>query len=228
MVASICLRRFSTWIGHGAIVAGLGAVICAPWYLYLWRTYGNWDGLEQVETMQEPWNHPAGTFIGMLTDRNFYWERWHESWGQFGWRKIPLGDWFLWLIAIPAIIATIGLVLYLTRALWARKSKFRPDSWWGRELPDRVQVVSIVTLLISVVVAYLAIIQFGTRFGLTQARYFFPVVNAIAILWALGLRTVLPIRFRPAVQGLVVSSLVLLNLVIYTKYVVPYWYLTDW
>ena len=38
----------------------------------------------------------------------------------------------------------------------------------------------------------------------------------------------MPFRFRPAVQGLVVSSLVLLNLLIYTKYVVPYWHLTEW
>jgi 4-amino-4-deoxy-L-arabinose transferase-like glycosyltransferase len=228
MVGSIGPRRIRSWIGHGAIVAGLGAVICAPWYLYLWRTYGNLDGLDQVESMQEPWNNPAGTFFGMLTDRNFYWGRWSESWGQFGWRRIPLSDWLLWLIAIPILIAVVGLVLYSVRSIRARRTGPSTASWWGRELPDRVQVLSIVTLLISVVVAYLAIIQFGTRFGLTQARYFFPVINAIAILLALGLRTLVPFRFRPAVQGLVVSSLVLLNLIIYTKYVVPYWHLTEW
>jgi len=228
MIVSIGWRNFSAWIVRGSIVAGLAAIICAPWYVFLWLTYGNFDGLEQVEAMQAPWNRPAGTFFGQLFNRSFVWARWQETWGAFGWRKIQLSSWLLWLIAIPVILALIGLLVYVVSSLRARRFHSRPGTWRDRELPDRIQAFSVLILVIMVVVAYLAVIQFGTRFILTQARYLFPVVNAVAILLMLGLRTLVPFRFRPATQALLVSSLVLLNVIIYTKYVVPYWHLTEW
>jgi hypothetical protein len=228
MVITIGWRHFRTWIGHGAIVAGLAAMICGPWYVYLWYTYGNLDGFDQVEAIQEPWNRPAGTFFDLLFNRNFLWARWQETWGAFGWRRIPLSDWLLWAIAAPILVGVGGLLFYIVKNIIAYRRGSRPNSWLGREATNRVQMLSISILVLTVGIAYLAIIQFGTRFDLTQARYFFPVVNAMAVLLALGLRTVVPIRLRPAVQGLVVSSLVLLNLIIYTKYVVPYWHLTEW
>jgi hypothetical protein len=78
-------------------------------------------------------------------------------------------------------------------------------------------------MLVTAVVAYLAIIQFGTEFSLTQARYFFPAVNAVAILLALGLRTLIPVRFHPYGQGAVLAAMILLNTMVFTQYVIPYW-----
>jgi hypothetical protein len=77
-------------------------------------------------------------------------------------------------------------------------------------------------MLLTCVVAYLAIIQFGLRFELTQARYYFPAVNAAAVLLMLGLRTVIPIRWRTFGQGAIVAGLILMNVVIYSQYIVPY------
>ncbi len=71
-------------------------------------------------------------------------------------------------------------------------------------------------------IAWLAVIEFGTSFALSQARYFFPVVNAAALLAMLGLRTLIPARFRPAGQGLFVGGLIALNVVIMTIYVLPF------
>ena len=71
-------------------------------------------------------------------------------------------------------------------------------------------------------VAYLAVLQFGTRFALTQARYFFPVVNAAAFLTMLGLRTIVPTRARPVAQGVVFAAMVLLTVLIYTQYILPF------
>ncbi|MEZ4500672.1 MAG: hypothetical protein R2839_11495 [Thermomicrobiales bacterium] len=93
---------------------------------------------------------------------------------------------------------------------------------------NRLQLQTIALYIIFFIVSYLAIIQFGTRFRLTQARYLFPTINAVAIGLALGARTLTPPRFRPYVQGAIVGALILLTLVIYTKFVIPYWHLTDW
>ena len=70
--------------------------------------------------------------------------------------------------------------------------------------------------------AYLAVIQFGTSFALAQARYFFPIVNAAALLLMIGWRTLVPLRFRPAAQGIVVAALVALNVFIFAAYVLPF------
>jgi hypothetical protein len=66
------------------------------------------------------------------------------------------------------------------------------------------------------------VVQFGTSFALSQARYYFPAVNAGALLLMLGLRTLLPGRARPTAQGVVFGALVLLNIVILTGYVLPF------
>ncbi len=228
MILGIGWRNIREWVGKGAIVVAIAGLMAAPWYLYLWRTYGNLDALDQVEEMQRPWNFPAGSFSEQLFNRAYIWERWKETWGSFGWRRIPLSDWLLWLIAIPAIIALIGLFLLLVRRLAARRSSELLSWLPGGHRLSPLQTQSVIVFIVFFVVSYLAIIQFGTRFALTQARYLFPTVNAIAILLALGLRTLCPIRFRLYLQGAVVSGLILLTLIIYTKYVVPYWYFTDW
>jgi hypothetical protein len=77
-------------------------------------------------------------------------------------------------------------------------------------------------LIVACVVAYLAVIQFGTTFALSQARYYFPIVNAAALLVMLGLRTLIPLRARPIGQGLIVAALIALNVTIVTAYVLPF------
>jgi hypothetical protein len=89
----------------------------------------------------------------------------------------------------------------------------RPEGW-------QLNVLAI--LVLTCIVAYLAVIQFGTEFALAQARYFFPAINAAALLSMLGLRTLIPARARPAAQGVVVGALILLNVVIMSAYVLPF------
>ncbi|MBX3070086.1 MAG: glycosyltransferase family 39 protein [Thermomicrobiales bacterium] len=228
MIMAIGWRNVSEWVCKGAVVAGLGGLLAAPWYLFLWRTYGSLDALDQVEEMQRPWNFPAGTFTDQLFNRSYVWARWQESWGAFGWRRIQLTDWLLWLIAIPVILALVGLLLLALRGLARRRGSDFLSWLRGYEPLNRLQVQTIVLYTVLFVISYLAIIQFGTRFRLTQSRYLFPTVNAVAIGLALGARTLVPPRLRPYAQGAIVSALILLTLVIYTKFVIPYWHLTDW
>jgi hypothetical protein len=80
----------------------------------------------------------------------------------------------------------------------------------------------VVLLILTVLVAYLAVIQFGTSFALAQARYYFSIATAAALLILIGWRTIVPLRHRSMVQGCIVAGLVLLNLYVMVAYVLPF------
>ena len=219
-IAVILALGWRDWRGiftRGVAVGVPAALLAAPWYLYLYRTYGDLSGLARVEELQY-WNSPMGSFFELLTDPEFVLARFRETWGEFGWRLIHLRPALLWIIGIVTIAAMVGLVVYAIAAWrnlphWRRDAVTRPAAW---------QAKALAVLGLACVVAYLAVIEFGTSFALSQARYFFPVVNAAALLAMLGLRTLLPSRIRPAGQGLFVGGLIALNVVIMTAYVLPF------
>lgn len=224
-IALACgFRNVKEWIPKGIVTAAVGGLLVLPWYVFFYRTYGNLGAFEQIRTLQSPWNKAGGSFTGMLFDRAFVWMRWKETWGEFGWRRIHLDGSFLWAIAAPIIAGLIGLVVYALLAVWKRSGE-NDSGPLGFEMPDRAQAIGLITLLVAVAAAYLAVVQFGTEFALTQARYFFPIVNAFAILVLVGGRTLLPIRLQPIGRALIVCGLVFMNVIIYTRYVIPYWHI---
>ncbi|MFT4037365.1 MAG: glycosyltransferase family 39 protein [Thermomicrobiales bacterium] len=225
IILTVGIRNVKEWTPRGILTAGVGALLILPWYVFFYRTYGNFDAFEQIRTLQSPWNKPGGTFTELLFNRAFVWMRWRETWGEFGWRRIHLDDGFLWAIAIPVIIALIGLAAYALQAAWRYRQDEPSTGPLGFEMPHRAQVIGVLVLFVSVVTAYLAVVQFGTQFALTQARYFFPIVNAFAILVLLGGRTLIPPRLQPIGRALIVFGLVFVNVIIYTRYVIPYWHI---
>jgi 4-amino-4-deoxy-L-arabinose transferase-like glycosyltransferase len=202
---------------RGAAIGIPAVLLSAPWYLFLYRTYGDFSGLARVEELQY-WNGPMGTFFELLVDPEFIVNRFRETWGEFGWRQIHLRPELLWAIAIPTFLALIGLAVYAF-SVWRSVSSsdddlvMRPRPW---------QRNALLVLLLICVVAYLAVVEFGTSFALSQARYYFPAINAGALLLMLGLRTLLPGQARPAGQGIIFGALVLLNIAIMTGYVLPF------
>jgi 4-amino-4-deoxy-L-arabinose transferase-like glycosyltransferase len=200
------------------VVLGIPAVfLSAPWYLFLYRTYGDFSGLARVGELQY-WNSPMGSFFELLVDPKFIVNRFRETWGEFGWRQIHLRPELLWAIAILTILASVGLAVYAL-IVWRSLPSSRLDLVM-RPLPW--QRNALIVLLLTCVVSYLAVVQFGTSFALSQARYYFPAIDAAALLLMLGLRTLLPRQARPAGQGIVFGALVLLNIVIMTGYVLPF------
>lgn len=219
------IRNLRAWIPRGMMTAGVAGVLILPWYLFFYRTYGNLDAFEQIRTLQAPWNKPGGTFTELLFNRSFVWMRWRETWGEFGWRRIGFDSSFLWAIALPIIVGLVGLLIFVLLTIWRRNHENETNGPLGFEQPDRAQSIGIVVLFVSVVTAYLAVVQFGTQFALTQARYFFPIVNAFAILVLLGGRTLIPRRMQPIGRAVIVFGLVFMNVIIYTRYVIPYWHI---
>jgi 4-amino-4-deoxy-L-arabinose transferase-like glycosyltransferase len=225
MIGSIGLRTYRLWIIRGLVAGGFAAAISAPWYLYLYRTYGNFSGLPQLNELQRAWNEPNGNFWNLLLNAKFVAHRWEETWGEFGWRLIHINNTVLWIIAIPFAAALVGCFLYPRKATVKRtvpRGSFVSESIF---VLAPWQAWSVGLMAITFGVAYLAIVQFGTEFSLTQARYYFPAINALALLLMIGFRTLIPDRWLAIGQAGIVSALILLNLVIYTVYVIPFWHL---
>jgi 4-amino-4-deoxy-L-arabinose transferase-like glycosyltransferase len=221
------IRNVRAWLPRGVAIAGIAGLVSWPWYLFLFRTYGNFSALDQVAELQWAWtyrNRDKPSVFDQLFDGDFALMRWKETWGEFGWRLIHLNDRLLWAIGIPIILATAGLLGYLI----AIAVRWRPGrSGTGIAALEASQVVVVVMMVLTAILAYFAVLQFGTRFSLTQSRYMFPAIIAFAFVLMLGLKAITPARAERHVQAAVVAALVLMNVIIYTQYVIPYWYLAS-
>lgn len=214
-----CLAPHRGWrdlLQAAGLVALATVAVAAPWYVFMLRTYGDLTGLTELAELQRSWNRSLGTFPELLFSTGFLVERFKETWGGFGWRRAPLDPGLLWAIGSASVLAAAGLVR------WALTLTRLAPPWHSDD--DLHQGRALLVLLCACVVAYLAVVQFGTRFALTQARYYFPVVNAAAVLAAVGFRELTPPRHRGRVQALLYVALVVLNLMIFTRSVVPAWY----
>lgn len=216
-VLGLGIRNWREWIPKGALIAAVAGLLVWPWYLFMWTTYGNLTALDRIKDLQQHWNYAYDnppTVWSQLTDRQFAWDRWGETWGEYGWRLIPLRDNLLAAILVGCAIGVVGLVWWLVRG------KF-PGSISVDESTTSTRIAVFVLILVCVV-SYFAVLQFGTTFSLTQARYYFPAVNAVAILLALGYRALVPARYLTVAMAGLFLTMIALNLVIYTAYLMPY------
>lgn len=234
MILRLGWKRIGDWLPKGALVLAIAGIVSAPWYLYMLKTYGSISALDRILKLQW-WNNQDGVTLSIteqLFNRDFAWMRWKETWGEFGWRLIPLSDTLLRVLWWLTVLAMIGVVVWIVLvALFRWRARSVPFSRL-RELArgtDRIvtvsrwQAIGVLGMALTCVVAYYAVLQFGTTFDLTQARYYFPAVNAGAILIMLGFRMLTPVRWQPWLQTAIFAGLFWLNVVILSSYVLPYW-----
>ena len=198
-----------------ATSGGLALMLVAPWYAFMYATYGDLTGLRDLARIQSTLLRTDANFLQLLFSGDFAMERWKETWGEFGWRMIPVEGWLISTTAVITMVCGLGLAAFtLTRR--ARKPAVPSLEPWQRN--------ALFLLGAACVIAYLAVVQFGTVFLLAQARYFFPAVNAAVLLAMLGARTLVPERHHGAAQMAVVVGSLAVNLIVYTSNVVPYFY----
>jgi len=87
---------------------------------------------------------------------------------------------------------------------------------------NRRQGMFLLALGVFVAGSYGAILQFGTQFEGTQARYAFPAVTAVALLAMVGIRSLVPSRALPVIAVLTMAGMVWLNVEIYRDAVMPW------
>jgi hypothetical protein len=90
---------------------------------------------------------------------------------------------------------------------------------------DHKRDLGVALMAVSCIVAYYSVLQFGTQFSLTQARYYFPSLICLIIVIMLGYRALSPRGWRPWVEGTFLVGWVALNIVIFTAYLIPYWFM---
>jgi hypothetical protein len=240
MIVGLRWTEWREWLPKGAFVAGVAGLVTLPWIAYMMINYGDPTALKQVSALQEWWNYGGGdgrSIWSMLSDKWFFWERLRETWGAFGWRYILL-DWndptlMSTLLGIT-MFGTLGLAVYALRFLRTQRWMIRQEDE-GRD-PGEIrlhtdetlsiahwQVTSVLTMGVACVLGYYSILQFGTTFSLTQARYYFPLIVPGAILLMLGFRSWFPRRWLRYVGAAIFVGLVMLNLLIYSEHVIPFW-----
>lgn len=233
MVSGLGWRCWRAWMLKGAAVVAIAAAVITPWQVFMLRTYGNPTALKQISELQQWWNTQEGakpTIFSQLFDRTFFWFRWKETWGEFGWRLIELDGYMaevyrigerkpmlLTVILIVVLIGTVGVGVYGWR-VWRRQCAS------GVYAPDLAQRRALFIMVAACVLGYYSVLQFGLSFRLTQARYYFPMVVPAAILLMLGYRSLVPDRLARIGGAVLFLLLVVLNIIIYTAYFLPYWH----
>jgi len=239
MIFGLGWKNWREWIPKGALAAALGGLLAFPWVLYMMSMYGDPTALNRIDTLQW-WNYAGSdgrSIWSMVSDKWFFWNRWRETWGAFGWRWIQLdtGDPTLLRVLLWFTLAgTVGLAVYALRFLRAQRWIIKEEEQ-GRD-PGEIrlhtdetlaimpwQVTAILTMGIACIIGYYSILQFGTSFSLTQARYYFPMIVPGAILLMLGFRSWVPRPWLRYAGGAIFLGLIILNVVIYTAHVIPYW-----
>ena len=204
-------RPWRAVAGHLAVAYAFALVLVAPWWWFMIRMYGDPAALSALAATQPDLTRQDVTFLQLLFSGRFLVDRWVESWGEFGWRLIHISPALVAGLLLAAAVAAGGLLLRLA----APAQDATAPAW-------RFRAVALVA--VACALSYLGAVNFGVRFSLTQARYFFPVVNGAALLAMLGLRTLIPAGWRSATQAAIVAAAVAVNITIYTANVVPYWY----
>jgi 4-amino-4-deoxy-L-arabinose transferase-like glycosyltransferase len=223
------IRRVRRWAALGVVTVVVAGFVSWPWYAFLERTYGNLSGLEQIKALQYSWTYRFSedpSFFDLLLNRGLYGNdfalmRWRETWGEFGWRLIHLDGWLLTTIGVPLLVLAVAALAMLVRATIQRARRLDVPNL------DRAQVLGLWLMFLVAIVCYGAMVQFGTDFALTQARYYFQAVGAVALILAYGLGSLMPRNWKPFASGAFLAFMIAVNLLIYTQYVIPYWYLAS-
>jgi len=246
MVLGLGWRNWRAWFSRGVIAAGVTALVAWPWFFFMLRTYGDLTALNRIHDLQW-WNYADETppaIWALLSDREFAWQIWGQTWGGFGWHLIPLSDDLLRTLFYIALFGAVGLAIYVVRVCLSMRDGIFPANDGSTNDParsgsvettplraaahptarpiDRTQLVGMLMLGVMLLVSYAAILQFGTQFQGTQARYAFPAVNAAAILLMTGIRSWFPRRWLTWIAIAVIVGLILLNLDIYRNFVIPW------
>lgn len=245
MVLGLGWRNWRAWTVRGAITVGVAALVAWPWFFFMLRTYGDFTALKRIHDLQW-WNYAEETpptIRALLLNREFAWQIWGQTWGGFGWHLIPVSDELLRRLFAVTLFGAVGLALYVIRICLCisrgagishhvENTANDPGGRWRRArvsmirhagIPaDSAQLVGMLMLGIMLFVSYAAILQFGTQFQGTQARYAFPAVNAAAILIMTGVRSWFPCRWLPWIAVAVIIGLIMLDLDIYRNVVIPW------
>lgn len=137
-------------------------------------------------------------------------------WAQFGWMNVRLDSYWYDVLLGVSLISLLGLVILGVR-LAMRKERL--EAWQAKVL-----ALYLVWTALVVVITY---VQYTAEFSVSsfpQGRYLFPALVPIATYFALGLKSLLPKAWQPALIVTLLAGLFLLDTLALGLNIVPFYY----
>lgn len=168
-------------LGWAVLLVGLPALLLAlPWWLRNLAVYGGTDflGLQRHDAVVvgqlRTAEFVAGQGWAALVTRFGTWT-FRSFWGQFGWMSVLMdARLYVGLLAL-SVAASVGAVVAVVQ------------DWRTGDAPRRWAWLLLATALFGAVAGYLV---YNLSFVQHQARYLFPAIPVIALLFAAGLDAV--------------------------------------
>jgi uncharacterized membrane protein YbhN (UPF0104 family) len=203
VLIALAYRSGRKWafVRWGLYTYASAALVGGWWYLRNWMLYGDPFGLNLMFTvMPKRAQRPSLTELLHLLDgalKSFF--------GVFGWFNIAMEPWMYQLLEFGLVAALLGLARFL----------------YLRFVQRRRAEIERAGLLVLWSAAFIAALVGWTQARWPQGRLLFPAISAICILFVLGLRQWLPLRYaRPGILALLAALVALAALVPY-RYIAP-------
>jgi hypothetical protein len=187
------LKDWKYLVLGGGIVLITSLVIALPWFVHNYNTYGDPTALNVFLEVQEQRSAPPGLENWIGEFGTLY----RSFWGLFGGVNIAAPEFFYNTYNILFLIGIAGFVLWL---LLRKRMRRDPDTKpvasndvGGRffKLPKGLWLLVIWTITV-----FILLIRWNYFAHSFQGRLLFPALGAINILWAAGLLSWLPAKFR--------------------------------
>jgi hypothetical protein len=200
-------RAWRSWLLNALIIAAGIALIAGWWYARNWRLYGDPTGVSRMLDIVGRRDEPL-TVRGLWAE----FEGFRISyWALFGGVSILADRWIYPLLDALMLVASLGVaVAGLSLVLSVRKNK--ASSPWS---------AGYVLLVAWVILVLASLIRWTSQTYASQGRLMFVAVAGISTLWALGLGTLTPARWRRGMAVAVGGALLLLAVISPFRYILP-------
>ncbi len=201
--------------GRGLVLSGLPLLAITPWFARNLDLYGDPTGSARLQEISD-YALSASSYREMVFSPVFWRGRLDDFWGNYGWREIPWDQSVSQVVYLCWGIAAVGfLAVVLRQATSWRVARLTP-------VLDGFQARCVGLSVLAVALMVFAVLYVGTL-QFTQSRFAFPAMFAFALLSVLGLGAWLPARWRWVVPVVLLTGLLVLNLLVAVRFVIPYY-----
>jgi hypothetical protein len=198
------LKRFGLVIGHWALVILPALAISGWWYWRNWRLYGDplgWNVFLDILGRR----HPPATLRQLWGEREGFAM---SYWGLFGGVNVPMDAWVYRLLNLLAIVAVLGIAVFLIRKLI--RDKLRPEAW-----------LKVVILLAWPIIVFVSLIRWSLQTWSSQGRLVFSAISSLSILLFLGLSQFVPRRYTEMLACLIGGLMLMVAAIAPFRYIAP-------
>jgi hypothetical protein len=209
-------RSGKLFVSRAAIILATVVLIAGWRFVRNWQRYGDPTALQMFLNTLAP-RHPRPTFRQLMAEWGDYS---HSFWGLFGLGNVPLGDIVYHFLDFLALLGTLGMLIYLTRA-WRRRqlSKAARKELSGSHLEE--PLIKVLVLLAWLVMLFGSLTTWAIRILTSIGRFLFPAISAISILLLLSLSQFVPRRHTKLLTCLVSGLMFAIAAITPFRYIAP-------